>query len=136
MALWLRNLLDMDQYRYMVFPAALRRLFIGLDQCRIVPSFDAVYHNAIGSLLHLHSAQRGGNGRFGGLVLFGNADAVPIVPNTHEHGHLKHSCRIHGFPKRTFRRARISNRTNRNFVPGLRKPWLQRSHVGQCPIQF
>ena len=115
-ALWLGDFLHVNQDWNVVFPAPLGRLLVRGNQVGVIPSFDAVNDQTVGRFFSLETGQSGRDALLHRLVLLGNRNAVPVVPHAHEHGHLEHARRVHGFPKQPFRRARVANRADRDFV--------------------
>ena len=111
----------MKQDRHVFFATDFCRLFIGLDEGRVIPALDDLDVKRRQPGLTLEAIHDLGDGLFGRLVAGRDRDAVFVIPHRHQQGNLQNSSRIHGFPEQAFAGACVADRAKGNFIAVDRK---------------
>ena len=130
--LGLGDFFDVHQHGNVVFTATLRGVFVGGHEAGVIPPFDPINDQTVGGFFTLESGQGRGNALLHRLVFLGHRNAIPVVPHTHEHGHFKHTSRIHRFPKQPLGRARIADGAHRDFVAAVGERRHVRGKLGRA----
>ncbi len=116
MSLRLCHFFHMKEHRYVILTRHADALFKNFTTGGIIPSLYGVDAESAFIGIGLHTRQGFGDGAFGGLIFFGNGDAVAIIPHKYRQRHLQYTGGIDGFPKGSFTRGSIPNGSEANLV--------------------